>query len=433
MFLVGLCVMCLRVSPGQTREAEVTVTFTADRTEVNRRDSLFVKRYVGNVVARVNPEVWLTANEATYNGIDHETVLTGTRTAQVTIVDSGRTLRADRITYLFKEHQQAGGRPLVWLRGRVRLEDSSRALDAAVVAYRPEADSITAYGRVRARQAHGFLLADTLLFDAKNRGMMAAGNVRIVDSTEDMSIRAGWYRYEGRDSFAVVAREPMLTKGQGDTAVTVFADSMRLERDRRRAVAWGNVRIERGALKAECDSVAYDERAEQLVLYGTPQATQRTESDSTATVSTLYGDEIMLFLDGTNVRRIEVERSARGVATEVDSTGGPLGEQWIVGRKIVFHIDGERVTEVEVFGQARSRYVPTVAQRQAEGINEASGDTIRISFSGSRMKKVVLLGGVQGVYWPPSDSTRTAGTEGPGPRAGESGQRQRSQGESGGT
>lgn len=414
---------------GQTdEERERTVTFSAERTEVTRRDSLFVKRYVGKVVATMNPEVWLTAHEATYSTFDHEAVLTGTRGAQATIVDSGRTLRADRVTYLFKEHPRASGRPIAWLRGRVRLEDSSRSVDAAVVAYRPESDSMEAYGRVRARQARGYLTADTLVFDAKNRGVRATGTVEIVDSTEDISIRGGWYRYEERDSLAVVSRQPVLRKGQGDTAVVVRADSMRLEQARRRAVAWGNVQIQRGNLEAVCDSVLYDEKADLLTLYGRPEATQRTESDSTATVSRLFGDEIVLFLDGTNVRRIEVERSARGVATEVGSAGDSLGERWIVGRKIVFHVDGERVTEVEVFGQARSRYMPTMAQRRAEGLNEASGDTIRIAFGGGRMQRVVLRGGVQGVYWPPPDTTSSGSAE-----PGETGQRERVRSESGGT
>jgi hypothetical protein len=224
----------------------------------------------------------------------------------------------------------------------------------------------------------------------------------------------------------------MLTKGQGDTSIVVASDSMRLEQARRRAVAWGGVQIRRGNLEAECDSVLYDEGAEELTLYGNPWAVQRTESDTTATVSTLYGDVIELFLDGTNVRRIEVQRSARGVATEVDSSGAALGERWITGGKIIFHVEGERVTEVEVFGQARSRYVPTATHQAAEGINEATGDTIRISFSGSRMKKVLLRGGVQGVYWPPADTSRTdsgaADREGSG-----GGRRERSRGGSRGT
>jgi len=407
-FSAPLCVAALLIVAAALaetgEESEVTVTFSADRTEVIRQGESFIKRYEGNVVVRMNPEVWLTADEATYSAPDREARLLG----HVTIVDSGRTLKADRATYLFKEHPHAAGRPLVRLRGDVSLEDTSRGLTAASADYRPDADSVVAIGRVRGRQSGGWIMADTLLFDARDRGMEAMGNVELVDSTQDIRVRTGWYTYSRKESLAVVAREPMLTKGQGDTAVVVVADSMRLDERTRRAVAWENVRIERGNLSAQCDSVLYDDRAQELSLFGAPRAVQRTESDTTATISRLFGDRITLSLNGTSVRRIEVEGAARGIASEVDSAGRPEGERWIVGRQIIFHIEDERVTQVEVFGQARSRYVPPSSARKDEGINEAAGDTFRINFQGTRMSSVRLRGGVQGIFWPPADSARDA-------------------------
>lgn len=394
--------------PSQGGPEMVTLEFSADRTEVIRQGDQFVKRYEGDVVVRANPEVWLTADEATYSGIDHEVRLTG----RVTINDSSRTLRADRMIYYLREHTLAHGRAMLWLSGHVAAADSIRSLAATTATYWPDADSIVGVGTggagVLVRQGRSLLRADTVTYSARTRDISAAGRVSMADSTQDVTIRGQHYRYRGTDSVATVSGRPVLVRGQGDSAVTVEADSMRLDERTNRAVAWDSVVIERGAIRGACDSVIYDDQNEELLLHGRPRAMQRTTSDTATTVSEAVGEQIVLHLDGNRVRQIDIDGSARTLATEYDSAGGMQGERWISGRRIVFHVNGEQVTQVDVLGQARSRLVPSPSARQAEGMNEASGDTMTISFQGSRMSRVLLRGGVQGIFWPPPDSTRAS-------------------------
>jgi len=393
--------------PAFHESSEATVQFSADVTEAVREGDSFIKRYRGNVVMWMNPEVWLRSSYAVYNGMEHMAELGG----RVSAVDSGRTLNAQRMMYLFKEHEMAGGRPVVHLIGRVSVSDSAGRVTCLRANYWPESDSVVAYRNVRAEQSGVVIFADTLSYDTRNGDMYAVGNVQIADSTEDITISCGEYQFDGVDSIAVVTRQPVLVKGSGDTSVVVSADSMRLEQKSERAVAWDSVRVVRGNLWAQCDSVSYDSRDELLMLFGAPRAVQRTEGDSGSTESTADGRTMVLYLDGTAVQKIRITGDARAVATEFDSLDQPSGERWIAGREITFHVDGEEVTQVDVSGQATSRYLPPPAARTSEGINEASGDSMTITFSGSKMSRVRLKGGVQGIFWPPVDSLQLASAE----------------------
>lgn len=383
----------------------VTVEFTAQSTQVVRTDSGFMKRYIGDVVMRMNSEVWLTANQAVYDGIRREAKLSG----NVVAVDSGRVLRADHVDYLFEDHPEVDGQPVARLRQNVSIEDSTRRISAYAADYWTENDSVVAFGIVRASVHGGTLDSDRLLYSAKTGDMSAFGKVKLYDSTQGINIRSEQYQWYQRDSVAFVTGRPLLTKGEGDTMVFVEANFMRYDQRSDHAVAWDSVRIDRGGLSALCDSVVYDNRHEQLTLHGSPQAIQRTRGDTTTTISETTGERIVLQLDGTDVREIRIYGTrvdaARAVATEFDRARTKAGERWITGNEIVFHVRNDRVERLEIFGQARSRNAPAPSARASEGINEASGDTMIITFDDNRIRKVFLRGGVEGLFRPPADSS----------------------------
>jgi lipopolysaccharide export system protein LptA len=403
---VGLAISAPNSAADDSSEM-VTVEFTARSTQVLRSDSGFVKRYSGDVVMTLNPEVWFTADEVTYNGQERSALMSG----GVTVVDSGRTLRSETIDYLFEDHPATDGQPVAMLRRSVSIEDSTHEITAYAADYWPDQDSVIAFGVVRARMEGGSVDADTLLYSGRSGNMWASGNVKLVDDAEGITIRSQQYQWLQTDSLALVSGHPLLTKGEGESTVTVRAESMQYDQGNDVAVAWDSVRIRRGGLYAVCDSVIYRSAEEQLVLYGSPRARQRTWNDTTTTVSETTGARMELDLDGTDVTAIRIfgepGNIARAVATEYDSTNTSGAERWITGREIVFHIDDDQVDRLEIRGQAQSRHVPAPEFKMTEGINEASGDTMVISFSGNQVESVELRGGVQGTFWPPSDSSDT--------------------------
>jgi len=347
---------------------------------------------------RMNPEVWLTADKVEYDGNRHEAHLRGSVAAH----DSGRSLYANDMMYMFREHPEADGRARLRVEGDVSIADSARTLHADLAEYWPDSDSVTAIGNARGGMNGGSLVADTVAYGGRSGRMRASGNVTFADSSQDVSIRAGLYDYA--DSVVAISREPVLVKGQGDTSVVVVSGFMRFEERTRRAAAWDGVRMERGALHAECDSLVLDDVSDRLILYGSPRATQKTRSDSGTTVSEAHGQRIVMELEGTTIRRVIIDDNARTVATELDTTDEAQGERWIAGERIVFHISGEEVTMLEVHGQARSKYKPPPSTRDREGTNEASGDSVAIEFENGRMERVRLRGGVQGIFRPPPEA-----------------------------
>jgi lipopolysaccharide export system protein LptA len=393
---------------------KVTVSFSADQTEVIRQGDSFLKRYTGNVVVRFNSREWLTANRAVFDAAANASWLTGS----VVVQDSGRVLRADRVTYLFRDHPLAGGTPLILLQGSVVIEDSTRRISALRAEYRQEADNFVAFGEVRAREGANVLNADSVWFVAKTRSFKSRGNVELRDTTKQMTVRSGSYDYNGRDSVALVTASPIFTRGHSDTAITVSADTLALDARRRLASAWGIARIGRGNLHATCDSVAYDDAKGKIGLFGYPHAIHRQPNDTAVSVSRLWGDRITLSLSSMKLRRIEISGSARVTTSEEDSTtAAPPPERWMSGSNIVFEVDDGEVTEATVWGRARSRYEPAQHAREQEGTNEAAGDTIRMSFHRGKVAKVRLKGGVHGVFLQRRNDRESAragnGVEGP--------------------
>ncbi|HQK22633.1 MAG TPA: hypothetical protein PLM66_07040 [Candidatus Latescibacteria bacterium] len=376
------------------QQGQRAVEFSADRTEMIRRGDRFLKRYTGAVVIRFGPGEWLTADEATYDSDGRNINIAGS----VVMQDSGRILRADRVQYLFRDNPRAGGHPLVLLLGRVALVDNARRLNADRAEYRSHVDSLAAFGDVVAKDSSRTVTADTLLLKADGNRFVAMGRVVLEDTVENVTVRAGYYSFDGADSVGVIAREPTLVRGAGDTAVTVRADSMILNVTGKKGSAWGTVRIEKGQMTAECDSLALDDNRGTIALFGRPHAVQKRQEDSTSTVDHLWGDRIMLELEQSKITRILVDGSARTSSTRSDSRGGLGPERWATGSQMVFHVEHDEVREVIVWGQARSRYEPDFEDARESGTNEAAGDTIRVAFRDGKPVRVHLAGGVHGLY-----------------------------------
>lgn len=303
-------------------------------------------------------------------------------------------------------------------------------------------------GNVRVVRQDEEMTCDRLTFLKKQKQLDASGRVNYYSRPDRVRISGRHGRYDmDRDRF-VLTGEPHFLRFDTAAAetLTIVGREMTYHDSTRVASAVSDVRITKGKLAATCDRANYytgDERAE---LRGKPVITYDG--------NTMNGDSVDLTFRGDTLRGVAIGGSAHGLYLEPDSgdtnvtnvwgdsmymamtPGGSLDTLWawenvsstyylsseadsankVSGKAMVlsFERSGDLRTAL-VWGNARSTYF--VREDDGQGRNEASGDSIHVSFDAGRATELTVSGSVRGAYFPLQAERRSATPPAPPPPA----------------
>jgi len=392
---------------------------------------LFLVSAVGSASCREAP-VFFSADTTT--GRWENGKLIRVYRGHVVIQHGDLTIRADRAEWIEE------GAPYVRLSGRVSAEDSLGTLSADRMIYQVEtrkaiveghvtgtygdrdmvADRVThdwkterglAEGQVRLTDRRGerqVIEADQIAYDQGTHLMIAKGHVRIVDRERRTTITGGYAEYSDKTDSGFVAEGPVLVREDedGEGKITIQAERMEIASAGKRAIAKGSVHIQRGRFQATCEEVFYLQDEGRLILRIHPEVFQVTgdrASGESVRRNELVGDTISVALEENAVRCVTVSGNAEAVSSQLDSVES-LGERkthssFLKGRTISMVLDQERLTEMTVGGHAVSLYDAPPEEGKEPTRTFATGDTIRLFFEEGAIRRVLIEGGVQGVYY----------------------------------
>ena len=156
-------------------------------------------------------------------------------------------------------------------------------------------------------------------------------------------------------------------------------------------MAWASdsVRIRKGDLLATCDSALYDIETEMIHMRINPVAWQND--------SEMDGGSIDLILDSLVLTGIHLMDNAR-IKTLSDSLAGRY--DYLRGRTIEVALIERKPHRIIARNNASSVYLLR-DNDQKQGINSASSDSIIIFFKEGQMDSIAILGGSEGIFYPP--------------------------------
>lgn len=286
-------------------------------------------------------------------------------------------------------------------------------------------------GNVRVLQDRDTLSCDQMVFTRKTNILDMRGRVDFRSPEDQLRVRGRRGRYHTTTKKFNLTGDPSFVRydtASGDT-LTIIGDELIYEDSTKVATALRHVRITRGLLIATCHRGTYYTREETATLRGNPLILYDG--------NTMEGDSVDLYFAGDTLRGVSVSGDAHAEYLERDASDtnvthvwgdsmylamnaeGDLDSVWAWGEvRSTYYLSSEADSANEVSGKAmvlsfegtsdllgalvwgNARSIYFVREDDGQGRNEASGDTIRVSFDQGKARELTISGSVRGVYSP---------------------------------
>ncbi len=278
----------------------------------------------------------------------------------------------------------------------------------------------------------GYIRARNGSYQRKSEIAIASGEVSAGDSAGNYLMTGQYLKYDRKEDIVSIPSSPRLYQyeklknGKIDT-VTIQSRSLIFDKKNGFAQAFDDVKLTQKDLVVTCDTGYFDRKNNWLSMKGHPTCDMKNYH--------LTGDSIFLVLDETGkmLKSALVIRNAHGVQNEEPKRGNPgsvteaFGDtlycefkkgkierlyvnlnakgffyetdlkeyrNLMDGNRLDLYFKKGRMDKAIVSGKAQSTYFYVKKDRTVSGKNEATGDTIHISFDARKnaVKSLRLLG-----------------------------------------
>jgi len=276
--------------------------------------------------------------------------------------------------------------------GNVFITDGHRILRAERIDYHTNERLAFCYNYVRIKTETDSVYCEYLKYNFKTDEAEAKKNVYILNTENDVQIWGEYGIYNPNLMHSRIRDNARFTKVDTSSRDTLNITAVRLEYfggEDKRAVAVHNVTILQGALKAICDSAVYHTATEQVSLFDSPFAWYENNK--------LSGKFIQAKFDSLKLQEIIVNEDAKAISL-VDSISKK--ENILTGQKIHFTIENNKPKLVTAIDNATSIYYLQTENKEDQGCNYATSDTIQVYFAEGKLDSIAIRGGSEGIYYP---------------------------------
>ena len=402
-------VLLIGVSPLQS--AEELRLIHAERLRNMQKDGEEIQRLEENVHFRRGDYDMFCDNAIRYADRDIA-IFWG----NVLVYGEGDSLRADSLTVYNQ-------RDLLVARGDARLMSGGRELTARRIRYDTERDVAQATGAVRMREDDREVSADSVWYNEETDLAEIYGSADNPASVYDQSRQIRIHgpvitQYLDSQQLRAPSR-PVLVKldSLGDEIIQITSDFITGNADSGRYVAQDSVIITRDSLRAVTELATFHEEENYAVLEESPVVFY--------TDHTIRGKSIRLDFKGDQLQRVYIpsesllrSKTSGWVRTppvrQTDTTGtapvDTLGrrrfqqitkENVLRGTQLHMWLEQNAIRRIRVTGMATSTY-HVFEDSVYQGINETSGDTIRMQFTenADTLETIDVIGGTRGTFQP---------------------------------
>lgn len=319
------------------------------------------------------------------------------------------------------------------LQGRVHFVHDSVQFRTQRAFWHKDAESVQCSGGFLFTHPSGYINAHNGLYQKKVGIATASGDVHAGDSAKSYLFTGEYLEYDREKEILTMPQKPVLyqfEKQKNGNIDTVRISAKRIVYNKKDAFAeaFDQVKVTQNDLVVTCDTGYFDRKNNWLSMKGHPTCDMKNYH--------LTGDSIFLVLDsaGKSLKSALVIRNAHGVQQEDAKKGAPghvteaFGDTLYAefskekierlyvnlnargffyeddlkdyrnlmdGNRLDLYFNQGKMDKAIVSGKAQSTYFYVKKDRSVSGKNEATGDTIHISFDAQKnaVKSLKLLGG----------------------------------------
>jgi LptA/(LptD N-terminal domain) LPS transport protein len=292
------------------------------------------------------------------------------------------------------------------LTGQASVTSDSGSLTADTITYVRALGETTAKGNVHLSN-DSLRLASDWFFDSQLLGeMLARGHVGVEDVENNTTIFGDTLARFVKGSYTLVPKRPLLlyidssqvrdSTGKVNTVLdTMFvrADTMKMyQGDSARLVAIDSVRLLRSNFSLIGGELVYDQVHDVMTVFHSPR--QHIWNDSTE----IDADSVAMLLKNRHINRIFAVGHAFATSPMEELPNSGRIDQ-LEGDEMMLIVEHDTAKQLYDCQSALSIYF-LLSDAKPDGVNRASGDTIRFDFIDRKVTRLAIISGTEGEYFP---------------------------------
>lgn len=286
------------------------------------------------------------------------------------------------------------------LNGNVHLRHGQADLYSDRAVWYRSAGLLVFIGNVKIEDPDQSIKAERVTYYQRTRRIVADEKVELESKKEKAMVLGGHGEYDRNKKYLVFTQSPSLIYNPQfkDSSLTVKADTLEYFVEQKKGTALRDVHILKGDMEATCGKAELFGKEERIVLTQNPSA-KKTDSE-------LTGDQIEVLYKDNKINQIKVSGQAKASRKELtDSLSQTYNESYLAGKTLYFFLgEDEKLKLVKVLNNATSLYFPSAKDTLSQIKNEASGDSLELYFDGSKLNRIVIIGGAIGSYYSPAET-----------------------------
>ena len=292
------------------------------------------------------------------------------------------------------------------LTGHAEVKSDSGSLKGDTIIYVRALDETTAMGNVHLAN-DSLNLASDWFYDSGPLGLMnARGHVIVVDVNNETTIFGDTLARFSATNCTIVPKRPLLiyvdssqvrdTTGKVNTVFdTMFvrADTMKMyQGDSAHFLAIDSVRLLRSDFSLTGGRLLYDQAHESMNVWHSPR--QHVWNDSTE----IDADSVSMLMKEHHIKRVFAVGHAFATSPMEEAPNTGRVDQ-LEGDIIMLVVEQDTARQLFAMSDALSIYF-LLSDNKPDGVNRASGDTIRMDFKQHKVIRLAVISGTEGEYFP---------------------------------
>jgi lipopolysaccharide export system protein LptA len=276
--------------------------------------------------------------------------------------------------------------------GNVHLDDGHYILRAERIVYNTESRIAICYDNVRISSSKDSLYAEKFIYNFRDRNARGQKNVFVWDKLNNARVWGDAGDYNSLKKHTIIKENARFKHYNKDESDTLNITSRYMEYSGltdKYALATDSVQIHKGDLYAVCDSALYSIDEEKINLKVNPIAWQAD--------SEMKGQKIDLLLDSLILKEILITGAAQ-IKSPSDTVNNKF--DYLRGKSIEVLLEDRKPVKITARNNASSIYLLKEDDIE-QGTNTASSDSIIIYFRAGEIDSIAIMGGSQGIFYPP--------------------------------
>jgi len=317
----------------------------------------------------------------------------------VTMTQGKSTSLSDSVTY----YRSTGTSILL---GHASVTSDSGSLAADTITYVRALGETTAKGNVHLSN-DSLRLASDWFYDSQLLGeMLARGHVGVEDIQNKTTIFGDTLARFTKTNYTLVPKRPLLlyidssqvrdSTGKVNTVLdTMFvqADTMKMyQGDSARLLAIDSVRLIRANFSLIGGELIYDQAHDVMNVFHAPR--QRIWNDSTE----IDADSVAMLMKQRHLHRVFAVGHAFATSPMEEFPNSGRVDQ-LEGDAMMLIVEHDTAKQLYDMSSALSIYF-LLSNAKPDGVNRASGDTIRFDFKDRKVTRLAIISGTEGEYFP---------------------------------